>query len=132
MFKRTVLYLCILLLFEGCFMFSDSLVVVDEFGANNYEKIFLEKGNYLLLEKVTKQRQNSDLLNVTFERDDFIKISRSPLTKMISREAIILRINKGDFEIKYELTINVSKDYTIFLEKTESDQEIEYLIVKKK
>ncbi|WP_299678818.1 hypothetical protein [uncultured Dokdonia sp.] len=122
-----------MLLLESCSMFSDSLIVVNEFGDSSYEKVFLEKGEYLLLEKVTEQGKNFDLLTaVTFENNDSIKISRSPLINMISREAILLKMNNGDFEVKDEITIHVSKDYTIFLEEIESNLERKYLIIRKK
>lgn len=123
----SILFLIIAL--EGCSSFSDLGTIIKQ---NDLTNIYLEKGEYQILEKMSRQNLSFDKLSVEIQKNNIIKLSETPSKNTfdaISGEAIIMNISNEDFLVRNELKIVEPKEYTISTVGNKTEKE--YLIIKK-
>lgn len=126
--KHLSIFLLIIAL-EGCSSFSDIRTIIKQ---NDLTNIYLEKGEYQILEKMSSQDLYYQKLLVEIQKNNIIKLSEMSsknTADAISGEAAIINISNEDFLVRNELKIAESGEYTFSTIGNKTEKE--YLIIKK-
>ena len=130
--RKIPLLLVVTILITSCSLFSNSIKVIGEFESSDSISIYLDKGEYLLLEKNTTEKSSFDQLKVDIIKNDTIKITHLPSKKSsdaISGEAIIFEVGGEYFYLKSEIKILEAQEYNIL--SIGSKEKTRYIIINK-